>query len=96
MARSRGVAQERLEINGTTYLTIAATAERVGVSRQTLWRWQKDGKIPGGHRYRGRHPVFSEDEVRAISDFANRVEPMGASVTQLRLFNGGVPEEEGK
>ena len=78
-----------IEINGINYLLLAELASRLKGSRQTLWRWRQQGKIPGGHRYRDRQVVFSPDEVEAIREFANRIEPIGsADSSQLRLFNG--------
>lgn len=84
----------RLEINGVSYLSTNAAAERAGISRQTLWRWRQIGKIPSGHRFRGRHVIFTEDEARAIQEFANRVEPIDATVYQMKLFNGEKIEEK--
>lgn len=65
-----------VEINGTKYLTATGLLQIVDVTRQTLWRWRHEGKIPAGHRYRGRQVVFSPDEVEAIQEHANRIEPI--------------------
>lgn len=51
------------EIDGCTYLTCAEVAEACGVSRQTIWRWRRDGVIPQGFRRRGRSVLFSSAEV---------------------------------
>ena len=78
-----------VEINGIKYLLLTEVSERLKVSRQTLWRWRQQAKIPGGHKYRDRKVVFSPDEVEAIREFADRIEPIGTSdSSQLRLFNG--------
>jgi predicted DNA-binding transcriptional regulator AlpA len=62
-------------------------AESIGVSRVTLWRWRSDGKIPQGHRLRGRQVIFTRGEAEAIRDFALRVEPIaGEPAEQLPLF----------
>jgi len=58
-------------------LTATDVLEQVPVTRQTLWRWRQEGKIPAGHRYRNRQVVFTPDEVEAIREYANRVEPIG-------------------
>jgi predicted site-specific integrase-resolvase len=61
----------------------------VDVTRQTLWRWRQEGKIPAGHRYRGRQVVFNPEEVSVIQEYANRIEPIDtAEGEQLSLFNG--------
>lgn len=65
-----------VEINGIKYLTATGLLQIVDVTRQTLWRWRHEGKIPAGHRYRGRQVVFSPDEVEAIQEHANRIEPI--------------------
>jgi predicted DNA-binding transcriptional regulator AlpA len=77
-----------IEINGISYLTAAEVCEKVYVTRQTLWRWRQKGKIPPGYRYRGRGIVFSPAEVKAIQEFANRIEPIEPPTNgQLGLFN---------
>ncbi|NEV60411.1 helix-turn-helix transcriptional regulator [Thiorhodococcus minor] len=68
-----------LTIKGLTYYTAADVAERVEVSRQTLWRWRQDGKIPLGHKYRNRHVVFTPAELKQIELFADRIEPIAPS-----------------
>ena len=68
-----------VEINGINYLRSSELLKSVGVSRQTLWRWRQEGKVPAGHRYRGRHVVFSPDEVKAIREYANRIERIDSS-----------------
>lgn len=78
-----------VEINGIKYLSATEVLETVDVTRQTLWRWRQEGKIPAGHRFRGRQVVFSLEEVTAIHEYANRIEPIDSSDTgQLSLFNG--------
>ena len=81
-----------VEIEGAVYLFVSDVVDRLAVSRQTLWRWRQEGKIPKGHRFRGKQVVFSAEEIEEIEAFANRLEPIGASSNdqdQLRLFNGG-------
>lgn len=65
-----------ININDVRYLTVTDLLKEVGVTRQTLWRWRQEGKVPTGHRYRNRQVVFSPEEVEAISEYANRIEPI--------------------
>jgi excisionase family DNA binding protein len=75
-------------IDKKQYITTSEILEMVGVSRQTLWRWRQEGKIPAGHRYRGRQVVFNSEEVTVIQEYANRIEPIDTSeVGQLSLFS---------
>ena len=77
-----------LEIEGETYLSAGDVAEDVGISRQTLWRWQQDQKVPAGQRFRGKMLVFTEGEVEEIREYANRLEPAGPSPgRQVPLFS---------
>lgn len=76
-----------LGIGGLEYLTAAEVCELVCVSRQTLWRWRQDARIPPGLRFRGKRLVFSPDEVEQIRSYASSLEPAGQPFnTQLGLF----------
>jgi predicted DNA-binding transcriptional regulator AlpA len=83
-----------IEIGGARYFLAVEVAKTVGVTRQTLWRWRQEGKIPPGHRYRDRQVLFSETETEAIREYANRIEPINVdSAQQLRLFSGSTPRQ---
>lgn len=80
-----------IAIQGSTYFTGSEIAAEIGVTRQTLWRWRKQEKIPQGWKHRDGRVVFTPEERDIILDFANRVEPVSAeesSDDQLGLFNG--------
>jgi len=64
-----------IEIDGVEYFTAADIEREVGVVRQTLWRWRRARAIPQGLRYRNRVIVFTREEVEAILDYSNRLEP---------------------
>lgn len=67
-----------LEISGVRYHSTAAVLAKADVSRQTLWRWRREGLIPKGHRFRNGRLLFTESEYEAILAYANHVEPEGA------------------
>ncbi len=70
------------------YYSTIEVAKKVGVSRQTLWRWRQQRMIPAGNRYRGRQVLFSDSELKAVLEYANRIEPIEfAAERQLGLFN---------
>jgi hypothetical protein len=69
-----------LEIDGVRYFSASELLIELGVSRQTLWRWRQQRKIPA-------------DEVELIRQYANRIEPNEErkeqpGFRQLGLFNG--------
>ncbi len=64
-----------IQIKGTEYLTAADIHRTLGIVRQTLWRWRRDRRIPQGRRYRGRNIVFTPQELEAIREYAERLEP---------------------
>jgi hypothetical protein len=83
----------RLEIDGVSYFSTSELLVELGVSRQTLWRWRQQRKIPAGHRYRDKTILFTADEVELIRQYANRIEPTEKTTKQpgfrqLGLFNG--------
>ena len=65
-----------LVIEGVSYFTAAEVARVSHVTRQTLWRWRQDGKVPAGRRFRDKQVLFTEDEAEKIRDYANRLEPL--------------------
>ena len=76
-------------IKEISYLTLTELAEKVGVTRQTLWRWSRQGKIPAGYRFRDKLVLYNPEDTKTIEEFANRIEPIdGSPDEQLSLFNG--------
>lgn len=74
-------------IGGTAYFSATDVAAGLKISRQTLWRWRRAGKIPLGHRFRDGQTLFTEREVGEIKVFAQRIEPIGTTDRdQLELF----------
>lgn len=67
-----------IEIEGTNFLNAGEVAAEVGVTRQTLWRWRRAGKIPAGYRFRNRQVLYTGEECRQIREFANHLEPLSA------------------
>ena len=65
-----------LEVSGSKYFTASELAIELSVSRQTIWRWRREGKIPSGLRFRNRQVVFTPQEADAVLEYANRVEPI--------------------
>ena len=87
---------QALEIEGVKYIAAASVTQGLGVTRQTLWRWRLDGKIPQGHRFRNRRLFFTETEVESISEFANRIEPIETQVNNGSTGQPGFPHEDEK
>ena len=65
-----------IKVDGVSYLTTADVLEELKVSRQTLWRWRSDGKVPRGSRFRNNQLLFTQQEFSRIGEYANRIEPM--------------------
>ena len=87
-----------VKIEGEKYYTNSEISDELKVSRQTLWRWREKGTIPAGLRYRTRQVLFTADEVEAIRQFANKLEPIelggGGTGRQLGLFGRRSRQEE--
>lgn len=76
-----------MELNGQEYLPSGELAQELGISRQTLWRWRKQGKVPAGHKYRDGQVLFTAEEASRVREYAHQLEPLeSVSLDQLRLF----------
>lgn len=78
-----------VEVDGVTYYSASVVAHAAGISRQSLWRWRTDGKVPPGRRYRDRQILFTARELEQVKEYANRLEPAEPGSSQIRLFDNG-------
>ncbi len=76
-----------LTVNGVKYYTTMEVIGILSLSRQTLWRWRSEGKVPPGRRFRDKNILFTESEFRDIQKFANRIELVTSVKPQLKLFD---------
>ncbi len=76
-----------VEIEGICYFSASDIHRQLSVSRQTLWRWRRDGKIPVGRRYRDHQVLYTQGELDEIRDYANRLEPANFDST-IRTGSG--------
>ncbi len=60
-------------LGGNKFYFIQEVADIAGVSRQTMHRWLKEGRIDEPARDRNGWRIFDESEVRAIKKAAERV-----------------------
>lgn len=60
-------------------MSVAEISRYIGISRQTLWRWRREGKVPIGNCCRDRKVLFTDSEADEIRSSADRVEPIGQS-----------------
>lgn len=53
-----------------TLVRAARVAEEFGISRVTLWRWERDGLLPRAHRINNQKyfPRAALDELRAAAE----------------------------
>ncbi len=73
------------------YLKAHEVASRAEISKNTLLRWLKAGKVPEVARDRNGWRVFSEDDVARICAYAGRITPPEAYVQ--RIVGTGANEE---
>jgi hypothetical protein len=86
-AKNQSSSLNPVEIDGIVYFPATEVAAILRISRQTLWRWRRAGKIPLGHRFRDGQTFFTQNEVEDIRGFALRIEPIsGIDRDQLELF----------
>ena len=72
-------------IAGVEYYSTAEVAEAANISRQTLWRWRREGAVPDGHRFRNHRVLFSRREYEEILSYANRIESPSMNRDQLAM-----------
>lgn len=64
-AEATGGVQGRVSVNGQRFLTGKQLRQRYGdVSRMTIYRWTKDGKLPPPVRI-GSHPMWRLSDLEA-------------------------------
>jgi predicted DNA-binding transcriptional regulator AlpA len=73
-------------IRDQVYFSVNEVLADTGISRQTLWRWRQDGKVPAGHRFRDRQILFDQEQFEAIRSYSTHVERLDAEAQQLTLF----------
>ncbi len=79
-------ADESIIVQGVPYIPTRVVLSRLRITRQTLWRWRKEGKVPLGKRYRDKQLVFSLSEITDILEYAERVEEIPSTgQKQLKL-----------
>jgi predicted DNA-binding transcriptional regulator AlpA len=78
-----------IDIDGVGFYSANEVAEASGVSRQTFWRWRRQGMVPLGRKFRDRQLLFTRSELEQAQDYAKRVEPVDSGAReQLKLFSG--------
>lgn len=68
-----------------TYFSTNEVAAEAGISRDTLLRWLKDGKISEPGRDRNGWRAFTKTEMTAVIRYAKKYTPSPAR-SQTRLF----------
>lgn len=63
-----------IKLNGEIYYRSAETAEMVGISRSTLFRWIRKGVVgDSSHRDRRSWRLFTESDIQRIKGEVNNV-----------------------
>jgi len=82
-------------INGQTYYRTAEVCRMAGISRNTLFRWLREGVFTGVERrdYRGWR-LFTQGQVDAINDRVTRVVTLDLGAESRTAGPTGRPDEE--
>lgn len=57
------------------FFTTKDVIKKVGISRNTLFLWFKDNKIPETKRNRNGHRIFTEKDIKTILNYKNKLTP---------------------
>jgi predicted site-specific integrase-resolvase len=79
-----GLLEPTHQVEGVNFFPAQEIAASIGVSRQTLWRWRQDQRIPSGYRFRDGRLLFSEQELEEIFVYAQQVKPVKLDRKNIR------------
>ena len=69
------------------HLTTKQAAEILGISRETLLRWFREGRIAEVDRDRNGWRIYTEDDIRELKAFVESRRRPGPRREQRRLFD---------
>ena len=86
-AEKQSASLNPVHIDRIAYFAATDVAAVLKISRQTLWRWRRAGKIPLGHRFRDGQTFFTQSELEEVKSFAHQIKPIDPTDrNQLELF----------
>jgi len=59
-----GVKQAKIKVEIVDVMTLSEVAEYLGKSRATIWRWQKEGKLPALQL--GKRLFFQTQDIKKL------------------------------
>lgn len=65
--------QRSTKINMSEIFSMGEAVKKIGVTKNTLYRWEKDNKIPKVKRDRNNHRLFTQEDIDQIIAFKNQV-----------------------
>ena len=80
-------------IDGAAYFPADYVAREIGVSRQTLWRWRRQARIPAGNRYRDKQVVFTDTEFALVRAYAYQIAPITLRSTASDVTGVSIDKE---
>ena len=60
-------------MNANKYYTTKDVLDKVGITRPTLYKWIKDGKVPDVARDRNNFRLFTAEDIKQIIAYKNLV-----------------------
>jgi len=63
--------------------------EKVGISRATLYKWLKEGKVPDVRRDRNSFRIFTDEDIQRLLAYKNLIkEPPNPPLQKEWAFSG--------
>jgi predicted DNA-binding transcriptional regulator AlpA len=72
-------------------LTVKQVLELADISRNTLYKWERERRIPVPHRNVSGHRVFTEEQAEEIRRYAKTLYPPTTDVLRNRSRKSGKP-----
>ena len=75
-------------MKNNNFYTIGEVLEKVGITRPTLYKWLREGKIPEVNRDRNNFRIFTKKDIEKILAYKNLIrKPISSNFNKEQKYN---------